>query len=171
MGELAVLRAAAREAVVTGDVREWAFAAICLEKRVCWAIHIAAQPTVLANIAKRVAAPWTLDIEEMRVGSWVKGSQLSCRDLEGRVRETLAADTFFDEAPLPACASSWRPTAEARPNAEQPRASLDGVVTNWIKDTEILKQEMFDEWLEEHPGGTRERFELEWSVVTEVFGV
>lgn len=134
---------------------------ICARERVCWAIHIAAPPAVVSDIARRLEAPRILEIREKRDGSWVKGAQLFCRDLEGRVTSTLEADTFFDEAPLPALASSWRSTRE-----ERHRLSA-----NWDKDPEILKEEMFGEWQERRPKGTQEQFELEWGLVTAVFGI
>jgi hypothetical protein len=42
---------------------------------------------------------------------------------------------------------------------------------NWDKDPEILKEEIFAEWMKEHPDGTREQFEVQWGVVTAVFGI
>lgn len=42
---------------------------------------------------------------------------------------------------------------------------------NWDKDPEILKEEIFVEWKSNRPDGTREQFEVEWGVVTAIFGI
>ena len=84
------------------------------------AIHIAAAPAVVADIAKRVDAPWMLEVRE------------------------------------------WRSNGEVEPKEESQSERMDRVVSNWTKDTEILEEEMFGEWLEARPDGTREQFDFEW---------
>jgi hypothetical protein len=114
MRELRALRDAARAALVAGDASVWALAAIRARGRVRWAIHLGAPSAVVSELAERVDAPWRLDLHEKLVGSWVKGSQIFCRDREGRVTHTLEADAVFDEAPLPAFFSTWRPLIRER---------------------------------------------------------
>jgi hypothetical protein len=38
------------------------------------------------------------------------------------------------------------------------------------RDPRELKREMFADWRKEHPGGTSEEFEVDWGIVTAVFG-
>ncbi len=84
-GELGVLCDAAHAAVLSGDASEWALAAIHARERVRWAVHIAALPAVIPDFAARVDAPWTLEVREKLVCSWMKGGQILCLDREGRV--------------------------------------------------------------------------------------
>jgi hypothetical protein len=116
--ELAVLRDAARAAVRSGEAQEWSLAVIRAGREERWALHIGAPAAVVSELATRIDAPWRLEIGEKR-GAWVKGADIVCVDREGRVIETLAADGVFDDAPLPALASSWRAPADA--HAEKPR--------------------------------------------------
>ena len=105
--ELAVLQAAAHAAVLSGEASEWSLALIGARKQTYWAIHLAARPEIIAALAARVGAPWTLEIKEKTVGSWVKGAQISCLDRNGGVLATLEADTVFDDAPLPLFDAQW----------------------------------------------------------------
>lgn len=105
--ELTTLQAAAHAAVLSGDATEWALAAILAGGRVYWAIHLGARPEVVAELATRIQATRTLEVREKQVGSWVKGAQILSRDLDGRVASVLAADTLFDEAPLPLFDTRW----------------------------------------------------------------
>jgi hypothetical protein len=99
--ELRVLRDAAHAAVLSGEASEWALAAIHARRRVHGATHIGATPEVVSDLAARVDAPWTLEVREKLVGSWMKGGQILCLDRDGRVTDTLEADTVFDDSPLP----------------------------------------------------------------------
>jgi hypothetical protein len=99
--ELEVLREAVLGAVTSGEAREreWALAAIRARGRGRWGLHVGARAAVVADLARRVDAPWTLAVLQNRI---------DVVDLEGRVLETLEADTVFDDAPVPAFASAWR---------------------------------------------------------------
>ena len=137
--ELRVLRDAACAAVRSGDATEWALGAIRARKRVRWAIHLSAPLEVVADLAARVDAPWTLGVREKLVGSWLEGAQISCRDREGRVIETLEADSVFDDAPLPAFAAAWLSTGNADQEGggvieiEYPRPTGRGAWERWVK--------------------------------------
>lgn len=104
--ELAILRDYARAAVRTGDASSWALAAFRARGEVRWAIHLGAALAVVSDAAERVDAPWTLDIREKPAGTWVKGAQIFCRDRDGGVLAILEADSIFDNALLPAFAST-----------------------------------------------------------------
>jgi hypothetical protein len=105
-GELAVLRDAARAAVLSGAASAWALGVIRGRGEERFAIHISASLAIVTGIAQRVDAPWTLDVREKPAGTWVKGAQILCRDREGSVLVTLEADSVFDNALLPALASA-----------------------------------------------------------------
>lgn len=104
--ELEALQRAAHDTVTSGEAREWALTSIHAGKRVRWGIHVAAKVEVVRRIATTVSAPWILDIAEKDHtredgSSWPKGARIVSRDLEGRELATLAANTYFDSAPLP----------------------------------------------------------------------
>ena len=42
---------------------------------------------------------------------------------------------------------------------------------NWEEAPDILKEEIFAEWMKEHPDGTREQFEVQWGPVKAIFGL
>jgi hypothetical protein len=115
--ELRVLRDAAHAAVQSGEVHEWALAAICARGQVRWAVHVGGAPAFVAALAARVGAPWTVEVREKLVGSRMNGSQVFCLDGEGHVTETLEADSVFDDAspdespPLPRGPSPTRTKA------------------------------------------------------------
>jgi hypothetical protein len=100
-GGLDVLREAARAAVHSGDAAEWALAAVHARGRRFMAIHIGAPPAVVADVAGRIEAPWTLEVREKVVGSWMKGAQIVCLGRDGLVIETFDGETLFGEARLP----------------------------------------------------------------------
>jgi hypothetical protein len=99
-GELDVLREAARAAVQSGDATEWALAAVRARRRRFMAIHIGAPPAVVAHVAARIEAPWTLEVREV-VGSWMKGTKLVCLGRDRLAVETFDGETLFGEARLP----------------------------------------------------------------------
>lgn len=136
--ELGALRDAARAAIRSGDASAWALAAIRARKRVRWAIHVSAPAAVVADLAARVDAPWTLDLREKLVGSRMEGAQIFCRDREGRVIDTLEADSVFDDAPLPAFAAAWSSTKAAQEGGgvieiKYPRPTGPGAWEKWMK--------------------------------------
>jgi hypothetical protein len=105
--ELEILRDAAREAVLSGGAKEWALGTIHAGEREWLAIHVGASSSLVASLAGRVKASWTLDIEEKvetkaNGNSWPNGARLRFLDTDGTVFETLEGDSRFDEAPLPA---------------------------------------------------------------------
>jgi hypothetical protein len=144
--ELEALREAARAAVLRGDASEWALAAIRARRRVRWAIHIGAPRAVVSDLARRIDAPWTLDVREKRVGDWVKGAQSFCVDGVGQLAEPLEADSVFDDAPLPAFAAEWRATMTGERGIEASgggaieivyaRPTGRGAWDKWIKDSD-----------------------------------
>jgi hypothetical protein len=147
MRELRVLRDAARAAVLSGDASEWALVSFRARGRVRWGIHLRALPAVVRDLADRVAAPWTLDIEEKRHGTWVKGAQIFCRDGEGRAIATLEADSVFDDAVLPPFAAKLRAlvdggAARVRPegggvvDVPRERPTGEGAWEKWVKGDE-----------------------------------
>ena len=105
--ELAMLQAAAHKAVLAGDASEWALAEIHARNQVHWAIHLAAHPDIVPRLAARIDAPWTLEVREKTVASWVKGAQILVVGRDGTVIKTLEADMLFDDAPLPLFTSRW----------------------------------------------------------------
>lgn len=100
--ELRILEDAARDAIFAGDASEWSLAAVGARGGVHWAVRISQEgqdelaPSLVADLAARVEAPWTLRVEENRV---------AFVDRFGRVIENLEADSLFDDAALPAFAS------------------------------------------------------------------
>ncbi len=54
---------------------------------------------------------------------------------------------------------------------ERPSEKPTRLNPNWEKDPDILKEEIFAEWMTEHPDGTREQFEVEWGPVKAIFGL
>jgi len=109
--ELEILRDAARRAIVSGDAREWALAAIHAGDREWLAIHVAAPASIVASFARRVGAPWTVTAEEKSGRNWPKGAKLCFYDREGAPLETLIGDILFQEAPLPPLAAFDRESA------------------------------------------------------------
>ena len=108
--ELGTLCDAMRSAVLAGDANEWALGAIHAGEREWLAVHVGAPESVVARVARRVKASWTLDIDETigtkpNGNSWPDGARLRFRDADGAVLETLQGDSRFEEAPLPA---HWR---------------------------------------------------------------
>jgi hypothetical protein len=105
--ELHQLENAARAAIVAGRASEWSLAGVGARGRVRWAVRLGQQgqdevsPPLVAEMAERVGAPWTLRVEE---------NGLVCVDRWGRTIDNLEADTFFDDAPLPVFAA--QPAAE-----------------------------------------------------------
>ena len=87
--ELEVLQEAARAAVLSGDASEWALAEIGGGGGVRWALHVGAAAAVVAAIAARVAAPWTLRVGENEIVGVDRG---------GRARWRMAGDSVFVEA-------------------------------------------------------------------------
>jgi hypothetical protein len=67
--ELEILCDAARGAIRSGDAKEWALGTIHAGDREWMAIHVGAPSAVVASLARRVKASWTLDVEEMRHAS------------------------------------------------------------------------------------------------------
>ena len=118
--ELAMLQAAAHAAVLAGDATEWSLATVQGRGKLYWAIHLGAHPEVVSHIAARVDAPWTLEVREKTIGSYVKGSQIASRDREGNVTWTLEADTLFDDAPLPLFDNQWTQGVTAIASDEAP---------------------------------------------------
>jgi hypothetical protein len=53
---------------------------------------------------------------------------------------------------------------------KEPSGGTNGFNENWDKDSDVLKEEIFADWMKENPEGTREQFEVQWGVVTAVFG-
>ncbi|HSO37224.1 MAG TPA: hypothetical protein VLT33_32080, partial [Labilithrix sp.] len=106
--ELAVLRDAARAAPRSGEAQEWSLTVIRAGREERWALHIGAPPAVVTELAARIDAPWRLDIREKITRSWADGAEILCVDREELVIDAVAADAVFDDAPLPALASSWR---------------------------------------------------------------
>jgi hypothetical protein len=131
--ELEVLRDAARAAVRSGDAREWSLAVIRAGRKERWALHIGATSAVVSELAARIDAPWWLDVRENVAQSRADGAEILCVDREGRVIETLAADAVFDDAPLPALASSWRSPVDG--DAEQPPERGGGIAIVYPRPT------------------------------------
>jgi hypothetical protein len=108
--ELGILRDAARGAVLSGDASEWALGTIHAGRREWLAIHVGAPESVVASLARRVKAPWTLNIDEKlerraNGTSCSNGTRLRFLGTEGTVLETLEGDSRFAEAPLPPVAA------------------------------------------------------------------
>ena len=108
--ELEVLCDAARGAVRSGNAKEWALGSVHAGDREWLAIHVDAPPSVVASLARRVKASWTLEIAEKSEtrangSSWPNGARLRFLDADGTVLETLEGDSSFEEAPLP---TGWR---------------------------------------------------------------
>jgi hypothetical protein len=100
--KLGLLRGAAHAAVVAGEAREWALAAIHARGRRFMAVHVGAPAAVVADLVACVDAPWTLEVREKQRSGWPRyGAEIVCADPDGRVIATLAGDTLFDQAPLP----------------------------------------------------------------------
>ncbi|HEX7602860.1 MAG TPA: hypothetical protein VF316_14690 [Polyangiaceae bacterium] len=99
--ELRVLWDAARAAVLAGEATEWSLAAIGARNKVHWALRIgqnaqdSPSPKLVAELAARVMARWTLRIEE---------NGIVYVDREGHEVQSLEADTLFDAQALPAFA-------------------------------------------------------------------
>jgi hypothetical protein len=110
-GELAILRDAARGAVLSGDAHEWALGVIHAGERQWFAIHVEAPASVVASLARRVNAAWTLVIHEGsekrpdEQGSRRNGARLRFLDVEGDVLDTRDGDCRFGEAPVPPIAA------------------------------------------------------------------
>jgi hypothetical protein len=144
--ELEALREAARAAVLRGDAKEWALAAIRARRRVRWAIHIGAPRAVVSDLARRIDAPWTLDVREKLVGDGVKGAQIFCVDGVGRLAGPFEADSVFDDAPLPAFAAEWRATMG------EPRIEASGGGAIEIVHTRPTGRGAWDKWIKDSDG-------------------
>lgn len=100
--ELRVLEDGARAAILAGRATEWSLAGVGARGHVRWAVRLSQQgqdevsPPLVAEMAERVGAPWTLRLAENR---------LVCVDRWGRTIDNLEADTYFDDAPLPVFAA------------------------------------------------------------------
>jgi hypothetical protein len=122
--ELEVLRDAARGAVLSGDGGEWSLAAIHAGPREWLAIHIGAQPSVVASFARRVKAPWTLRIREVVAktpkgrGSRLKGAPLP-RSQGARPRDPRRGHAFRRGAAP--CERSVRGRRRSRTRGVDPR--------------------------------------------------
>jgi len=101
--ELDTLRKAASAMVVAGSASEWALAAIRAQGRDCWALHVGAPPAIVAELARSIDAPWTLDVQESRI---------VCLGRKASVIATLEVDAVFDDAPIPVFAMDWRSASD-----------------------------------------------------------
>jgi hypothetical protein len=105
-GELRVLQDAAQAAVLSGEAREWSLAVVHAGGRKRFAIHVAAEASVVADLSERVRASWTVRVEETvgptgNDGSWFDGVRLRFHAPDGHAFETLLGDSRFGVAALP----------------------------------------------------------------------
>jgi len=159
--ELEILRDAARAAVLSGDAGVWALGTIHAGEREWLAIHIGADSSIVASLARRVQAPWTVDIEErIRDGS-SQGSELRFRDSEGGVLETLDGDTLFDEEPLPPIAAFERGERHAR----------DASFRDILAYVGEFKRSSREKARRDMPWMTEAQLEAGWEFASQLFGL
>jgi hypothetical protein len=164
--ELHALRDAARGAVLSGDAREWALGTIRACHREWLAIYLGAHPSLVASLARRVKAPWTLRIDEKldiqpNGGSWPNGVRLRFLDAAGAVLETLDGDSRFGEASLPPIAAF----------ETGPRHARDASIRDLLAYPEEFKRKSDEEARKEHPEMTEEQLRASWDVVAHLFGL
>jgi len=167
VGELEILRDAARGAVLSGDANEWALGAIQAGKREWLAIHIGARSSVVASLGRRVNAAWTIDIDEKSEkradgrGSHRNGARLRFLDVEGRVLETRDGDGRFGEASLPPIAAFETGPHHAR----------DASIRDLLAYPEEFKRKSDETARKEHPEMTEEQLQASWDVAAHLFGL
>jgi hypothetical protein len=164
--ELDILRDAARGAVLSGDAREWALGTIRAGEQEWLAIHVGAPSSVVAGLARRVKAPWTLDVDEKvetqaNGGSWPNGVRLRFLDAAGAVLETLDGDSRFGECSL-------LPIAAFETG---PRHARNASIRDLLAYPEEFKRKSDEEALKEHPEMTEEQLLASWDVVAHLFGL
>ena len=165
--EFEVLRGAARGAVLAGDAAEWSVAALHAGPREWLAIHIGAQPSVVASFARRVKAPWTLCINEVVAkapkgrGSRIKGGELRFYDRRGRVLQIIEGDTRFDHAVLP-------PTAAFEAGVDRAR---EASIRDLLASTREFKGQLDTDARREAPQMTRPQHRADRGFLAQLFGL
>jgi hypothetical protein len=164
--ELLILRDAARGAVLSGDAQEWALGTLRAGERESLAIHVGAPSSVVASLARRVKAPWTLGIDEKvetqaNGGSWANGVRLRFLDATGTVLETLDGDNRFGECSLP-------PIAAFETGAHHAR---DASIRDLLAYPEEFERKSDEAARRDAPWMTEEQLEASWDVLAHLFGL
>jgi hypothetical protein len=164
--ELDILRDAARSAVLSGDAQEWALGSIRAGEREWLAIHLGSPSSVVASLARRVKAPWTLDTDEKvetqaNGASCANGVRLCFLDATGTALETLDGDSRFGEASLPPIAAFETGPHHAR----------DASIRDLLAYPEEFKRRSDEAARRDAPWMTEEQLEASWDVVVHLFGL